>query len=131
MLFPSALNFFGVMFRVAILDDRDDTRSLLRLWLEGKYDISDYSYPENLLADLPKKNFHLLLIAMKLRSADGTEVLNRMKTMPARPRPVLVALTGSAFSSDHKGSIKIVFDDFIVKPLDAEKLHATIHKYLR
>ena len=119
------------MFRVAILDDHDDTRSLLRLWLEGKYDISDYSDPEDLLADLPKKNFHLLLIALKLRSADGAEVLNRMKTMPARPRPVLVALTGSAFSSDHKGAIKIGFDDFIVKPLDAEKLHATIHKYLR
>jgi CheY-like chemotaxis protein len=119
------------MFRVAILDDHDDTRSLLRLWLEGKYDISDYSHPEDLLADLPKKNFHLLLIALKLRSADGTEVLNRMKTMPARPRPVLVALTGSAFSSDHQGAIKIGFDDFIVKPLDAEKLHATIHKYLR
>src|SRR5689334_9265570 len=131
MLLPSALNFFGVMFRVAILDDHDDTRSLVRLWLEGKYDISDYSHPEDLLAALRMKNFYLLLIALKLRSADGTEVLNRMKTMPARPRPVLIALTGSAFSSDHKGAIKIGFDDFIVKPLDAEKLHATIHKYLR
>ena len=119
------------MFRVAILDDHDDTRLLLRLWLEGEYDISDYSHPEHLLADLSAKNFHLLLIDLKLRSASGSEVLKTMKTMPARPRPVVIALMSSAFHSDRERAITIGFDDFIVKPIDAEKLQATIRKYLR
>jgi CheY-like chemotaxis protein len=119
------------MFRVAILDDHDETRSLLRLWLEGQYDISDYSHPEQLLADLSTKNFHLLLIDLKLRTGRGSDVLRIIKTMPARPRPVVIALMSSAFHSDREQAITSGFDDFVVKPIDAEKLQATIQKYLR
>jgi CheY-like chemotaxis protein len=119
------------MFRVAILDDHDETRSLLRLWLEGQYDISDYSHPEQLLADLSTKNFHLLLIDLKLRTGRGSDVLRIIKTMPARPRPVVIALMSSAFRSDREQAITSGFDDFVVKPIDAEKLQATIQKYLR
>jgi len=119
------------MFRVAIVDGHEDTRSLLRLWLEREYEISDYSNAAQLLADLSKKNFHLLLLDMKLRTADGSELLKTIKTMPARPRPITIALTSSAFSSDRNRAIALGFDDFITKPVDAAKLQGTIEKYLR
>ena len=119
------------MFRVAIIDDHEDTRSLLRLWLEREYEISDYSNVGQLLADLSEKNFHLLLLDLKLRTVDGSEVLKTIKTMPGRPRPVIIALTASAFNSDRERALAAGFDDFITKPIDAAKLQGTIQKYLR
>jgi two-component system, cell cycle response regulator DivK len=123
--------FFKAMFRVGILDAHEDTRSLLRLWLEGKYDITDYSRAEELLADLPKQNFHLLLLDLKLKMADGSEVMSSMKTMPGPLRPVAIAMTASAFKADRERAIKNGFNDLLVKPLDALRLQATIQKYLR
>jgi len=119
------------MFRIAIFDHHDDTRSLLRLWLEQEYEISDYSHAEQLLADLAQKSFHLLLIELSLRRADGSEVLETMKMMRGPARPVVIALTASAFRSDRERAIHIGCDDFVVKPVDAHKLRATIQKYLR
>jgi CheY-like chemotaxis protein len=119
------------MFRVGILDGHDDTRSLLRLWLEGKYDISDYSRAEELLADLSKQNFHLLLVDLKVRTADGSEVLSSVKTIPGPLRPVAIAMTASAFKADRERAIKNGFNDLLIKPIDALRLQTTIQKYLR
>jgi two-component system, cell cycle response regulator DivK len=119
------------MFRVAIADHHDDTRSLLRLWLEREYEISDYSNADQLIADLLKKHFHLLLVDLKLRTADGSELLKTIRTLPGRPRPVTIALTASAFNSDRERAIALGFDDLLTKPIDKVKLQGTIQKYLR
>jgi len=119
------------MFRVAILDDHDETRSLLRLWLEREYDVSDYSRAEQLLPELSQKNFHLLLVDLRLRTANGSEVLKAIRNMPGRPRPVIIALRASAFNADRERAIAIGFDDFIIKPIDVMKLQNTIRKYLQ
>src|SRR5262245_45095638 len=119
------------MFRVAIADHHDDTRSLLRLWLERDYEIFDYSNVDHLLTDLSKKNFHLLMLDLKLRTADGSDILNTIKTLPGRPRPVTIALTASAFNSDHERAMALGFDDLLTKPVDELKLQETLQKYLR
>ena len=119
------------MFRVAIVDGHEATRSLVRLWLEREYEIWDYANAEQLLAELSQKNFHLLLLDLKIRAGDGSELLRTIRTMPGRPRPVAIALTASAFNSDRTQAIAIGFDDLITKPIDAAKLHGTIQKYLR
>ncbi len=118
------------MFRIAILDDHDDTRSLLRLWLEDKYEVSDYAAPEPLIADLSARDFHLLLLDLRLPMTDGFEVVQAIRKIPSRPRPAIIALTASAFNAEKERAREVGFDDVLTKPIDLERLNGTIRKYL-
>jgi CheY-like chemotaxis protein len=118
------------MFRVGIVDEHEDTRSLLRLWLEDKYEVSDYPTAEELISDIRRKDFHLLLLGLKLRNSEGTDIVEAIRKLSNRPRPVLIALTASAFASDRERARGLGFDDYMVKPIDLERLRNTMAKYL-
>ena len=75
----------------------------------------------------------LVLMDCQMPVLDGYQAtlqIRRWETEHARPRLPIVALTASAFEDDRKHCREVGMDDFLAKPIDIEKLTATLGLWL-
>ena len=118
---------------ILIVDDNDDNRYTLQLFLEsdGHERIACASGGNEALALLKREKFALVLLDMTMPDLNGDEVLKIIKDNPdTRDIPVLMI---SADSDSQKVSRCIEFgaDDYLPKPYNAAILRARIGAALR
>ena len=69
--------------RVGIVDDDDDSRFLVRYWLEMHgYEVRDWARPKDLLAFLPEDRVDLFLIDIRLPEMDGLSLAHEVRPPP-------------------------------------------------
>ena len=61
---------------------------------------------------------------------EATEKIRLWQTVHGKPRVPIVALTASAFDEDRQACLAVGMDDYLVKPLDMEKLRAMLVRWL-
>jgi len=73
--------------------------------------------------------YDLVLMDVHMPQLDGIEAARRIRAAEAasgRPRTPIIALTANAFGEDREACLAAGMDDFLVKPLDRERLAEVI-----
>ncbi len=110
---------------VAIIEDHADTRTSLRPLVEADgHTIEHADDGESALRLLCGDRVDVALVDLGLPGMNGYEVARRARRAGIRCR--LIALTGYGQDADRARALESGFDDFIVKPASAERLHAAL-----
>jgi signal transduction histidine kinase/CheY-like chemotaxis protein len=75
----------------------------------------------------------LVLMDVQMPVMGGLESTEKIRLWEAdhgKPRTTIVALTANAFKEDRQKCLAAGMDDFLVKPIDMEKLQATLVRWL-
>ena len=115
--------------RVFIVDDDEDTRNNLRdiLELDG-YDIQDASCVAQLFALPGWDNVALILLDRKLPDGTPEDVLPRIKAKA--PQASVIIITGYADVAAAISALRMGAADYIIKPVNAGALRASLRREL-
>jgi hypothetical protein len=81
--------------------------------------------------DLVARNaYDLILMDMQMPHMDGLEATRRIREMANGARPAILAFTANAFVEDQAHCLEAGMNDFIAKPIEAEKLFELLVKWL-
>jgi CheY-like chemotaxis protein len=114
--------------RILVVDDDTDILRVFKSILEKEgYIVETAETGMDALEKIGNEKFSVCLIDVKLPDMDGTELLRKMAN---DSETIKIIVTG--FSSDEVGkkAADLGADDFLVKPVKAEELIATLRDRL-
>jgi two-component system, cell cycle response regulator DivK len=116
--------------RVAVVDDSEDIRVLLRIALEPHFDITDYSDASSALLGIRRFKPDLMIIDISLPDMTGIDLLQLLRTDPNLQRIPAVALTALSHAAlDYKGE---GFEMMIRKPVvETDDLVRSLNQLLK
>jgi PAS domain S-box-containing protein len=111
--------------RMLIVDDNEDSaRSMSTLQrLRGHETRTAFTGPDAVAAAAEFAP-EVVLMDIGLPGMDGYEVARRLRAMPALAGAFLVAMSGYGSDEDRARAGEAGFDEYLVKPLDLDLLHA-------
>ncbi len=118
--------------QILIAEDSAVTRAYLVSTLEDleDFEIVEASTGFEALKQLPRKKFSLIITDINMPDINGLELINFVKNnMNYRHIPLIVVTTEGA-ERDRKKGIALGADEYLVKPVQPEKLQEIVSKYL-
>jgi len=117
--------------RILIIDDEPDVRKVVRMSLEkAGYDVLEAEDGEKAIATLSEGENNLLLDVIisdiRMPKINGVEAINYFQQ--EYPGKQVIVLTGFPDMDMATGFIKKGIVDYLVKPVEAEKLRASVAK---
>ncbi|MGN0651281.1 MAG: response regulator [Oscillospiraceae bacterium] len=116
--------------RLLIIDDDRQVLKVLKLGLEGKYDVTTMAngkvaekYLENHTADL-------IILDYEMPVVNGADVFKHLKGIKHAANIPVVFLTGVADSARIMEVMALQPAGYLLKPIDMERLYETIHKVI-
>ena len=116
--------------RILVVDDNQDAASSLGMLLRafGADVVVAHSGPQA-LERFGEAAPDVVLLDIGMPGMDGYEVARRMRSAAAGRRARLIALTGWGQEGDRRRAVEAGFDHHLVKPVDAESLHALLARH--
>ena len=118
---------------VLVVDDEPDVRKVVRMTLEKSgYDVLEAEDGEKAIEAI-NKGEHLILLSLiitdiRMPNMNGIDVMNYCrKEWPSVP---LIVLTGFPYLDMAIAMLQHGISDYLVKPVDAEKLRASVAQAL-
>jgi DNA-binding response OmpR family regulator len=117
-------------FNILVVDDEPEIVELIRSFLErsGSYEISTASDGISALIEVGRVKPDLLILDIMIPGVDGVEVCRRIKDDTSN-KTVIVAV--SETSENERKVLQAGADSFMLKPVDLDKLHAEVRRFLR
>lgn len=117
--------------RVLIMDDEADIRKVVRLTLEkGGYEVMEAEDGEKAIAEINRDENPILMDAIicdiRMPKVNGVEAIQYFQTQ--YPRVPLIVMTGHPDVEMATSFLKSGVSDYLVKPVDSEKLLAAVAK---
>jgi CheY-like chemotaxis protein len=75
--------------------------------------------------------FHVVLMDVQMPEMSGHEATRALRRLESGQSLPIVALTAAALVTEREEALSAGMDDFLTKPIDADKLHATLLKWWR
>jgi CheY-like chemotaxis protein len=115
--------------RLLLIEDHDDTaRTLSRLLEKRGFGVKVASSVARGLETLQQDQFDLLLCDLGLPDGTGIDFIEKVR---ARQQTPAIALTGYGMQEDVERAQKAGFDAHLTKPVNLQKLEATIWQLLQ
>ena len=114
-----------------VVDDEEANRKLLSRLLSADYDVETAADGEEALALVERSDVDVILLDVRLPGLDGFEVCSRLKKMERTRLVPVVLVTGHGAREHRIRGIHAGADDFLIKPFDAEELHARVASLAR
>jgi DNA-binding NtrC family response regulator len=115
-------------YKILIVDDERNTRSVLERFLRGRFDITLAEDGSRALNILKKNNFDLLLTDLRMPGADGFEVLQA--ALKKDPQPTCIVFTAYGSIENAVEAMKKGAFDFVTKPINFDRLELLFDRAL-
>ena len=125
--------FIAPMGRILIVDDNAMNLAVAQgLLKETRLQVDVASSGEECLELLKRKTYHVICLDHMMPVMDGVETLHAIRKLEGNPSvdtPV-IALTANAVAGAKEFYLKEGFQDYLTKPIDADKFENMLIKYL-
>ena len=117
--------------RIAVLDnDRSQADLICQVLSSAGHTCQTYDSGKDMLANLRKDSFDMLILDWQVADLPGGEVLRRAKEKMSATTPMMF-ITNSSAEDDIVAGITAGADDYMIKPLRRGELVARVHAMLR
>ena len=116
------------MKKILVAEDNDSNYVLMNYILKKHYDYFRARNGQEAVELAESEKPDLILMDIKMPVMDGLEATRQIKAK--NPDLPIIALTANAFDSDRHAAFEAGCNDFIPKPVNAEKCIQTIAKYI-
>ena len=115
-----------------VVEDYDDTRTLLRHGLEGLgYSVLEASNGQEAV-DIAAREFpDLILMDLDLPILDGIAATQRIRQQPENENVPIVAVTAYPMSYTHVKAFAKGCNEYMPKPIDMAELADVVNRYLK
>jgi len=118
-------------FRVLVVDDKEENRTLLRLLLSAVgFEISEADNGAEAVEAFERLRPDLILMDLKMPKMDGHEATRRIKDSPGGGETPIIAVTASALEEQRHEALASGADDFVRKPFKEADLFDSIRAVL-
>ena len=117
--------------RILLADDDLANREVARFLVEEAGLVADVA--EDGLQALRRARetaYALILMDMQMPTMDGLETTRQLRGLPGYRATPIIAMTANAFAQDKALCFEAGMNDFIVKPVDAERLFSVLLRWL-
>lgn len=115
--------------KILIVDDDPDIRQVLRLLLQGLYEVRDAADGESALRMLlEQKDTDLIILDVMMPGMDGYAVCDALRAYSNAP---VLFLTAKSAEADRISAYRSGGDDFLSKPFSQDELLAKVSSLLR
>jgi PAS domain S-box-containing protein len=119
----AVIGYAGPRRRVLVADDRAENRALLSAFLRPLgFDVDEAVDGEATVAAVRRRFPDVLFVDLVMPIIDGFEAVRRIRRLPGGEALKIVAISASAFEHTRSASLSSGCDDFIVKPLNLERV---------
>lgn len=105
------------MKRILVVDDVEDNRELVSLYLREEYDVVEAADGREAIALATENRPDLILMDLSLPLVTGWEATEHLKRTEATKSIPIVALTAHAMPGDRERAIAAGCDDYMTKPV--------------
>lgn len=126
-------SFIAPEANILVVDDKDINRKVFcNLLKEMQIHIDQADSGSMCLEKVSKHHYDMIFLDHMMPELDGVETLHKMKEMESNVSrdAYIVALTANAVSGAREMYLEEGFDDFLSKPVVADKLEEMIQKHL-
>lgn len=116
------------MKKILVAEDNDSNWMLMTYVLKKSYEFARAKNGQEAVDQALAGDFDLVLMDLKMPIMDGLEATRLIKAQ--QPQLPVIALTANAFDSDRQQAFDAGCDDFLSKPVSAEKCLQLIAKYI-
>ena len=125
--------FIAPMGRILVVDDNAMNLAVAQgLLRETRLQVDVAGSGEECLELLKRKTYHMICLDHMMPGMDGVETLHAIKKLEGNPSadtPV-IALTANAVAGAREFYLKEGFQDYLTKPIDADKFEDMLIQYL-
>lgn len=125
--------FIAPMGRILIVDDNSMNLAVAQGLLKGtRLQIDVASSGEECLELIKRKTYHVICMDHMMPVMDGVQTLHAIRALegnPSKDIPV-IALTANAVAGARELYLKEGFQDYLTKPIDADKFENMLIEYL-
>lgn len=76
-----------------------------------------------------REHYHLILMDLQMPEVDGLEATRRIRQLPLRQQPWIIALTANAFEEDRNRCLEAGMNDYLSKPLRRQQLALALERF--
>ena len=116
------------MKRILVAEDNDSNYMLMTYILKKHYEFFRARNGKEAVELATEEKPDLVLMDIKMPVMDGLEATRAIKA--SHPDLPVIALTANAFDSDRQLAMEAGCNDFLSKPVNAERCIETIKQYL-
>lgn len=116
---------------IMVVEDYDDTRVLLKRWLEGLgYVVLEATNGQEAIDIANREHPDLILMDLDLPILDGIAATQSIRQRPELERVPIVAVTAYPMSYSHVKAFAKGCDEYMRKPIDVGELERVVSRYL-
>ncbi len=114
------------MKTILVVEDYDDTRSLLKLLLERDYHVLEATSGPEAVSIAKQRYPDLILMDIGLPGFDGLETIRRIRQIHALQEIPIIVLSAYSGAVYYEAAVQAGGDYFLTKPIDFDRFQALL-----